>query len=230
MDNVFKTLELSREAANRIDPSSFILALLASLVSALVASLLYTYFYENRGTGSQVHRAFPLLGISITTLFLGVQMSLPLSLGLLGALSIVRFRTPIREPEEVGFIMLLIASSITCATFNFQLLIVLNLVAVLTLFALRGKRLLKHRGRDGMLILTMSQEKATEKLKQVCAYLKEHTSRNVLESSSTRDAIASIHFSFSGLKKPVEEVQSEIKSLAESQSIHIFFNRPGGIR
>lgn len=230
MNNVFKTLELSQEVSNRIDPSSFILALVVSLISSLVASLLYTYFYENRGTGSQVHRAFPLLGISITTLFLGVQMSLPLSLGLLGALSIVRFRTPIREPEEIGFIMFLIASSITCATFNFQLLMVLHLVAILTLFTLRGKRLLKYRGRDGILILTLSEEKASRKLKEVCEYLKIHASRNVLESSSSRDSITSVHFSFSGLKKPVEEVQSEIKSLSEGQSIHIFFNRPGGIR
>ncbi len=230
MHNLFKTLELSREVANKIDPSSLIVALLVSLVSALVASLLYTYFYENRGTGSQVHRGFPLIGISITTLFLGVQMSLPLSLGLLGSLSIVRFRTPIREPEEIGFIMFLIASSISCATFNFQLLLALHLIAIVTLFTLRGKRFLKHRGRDGILILTMAEEKAKEKLKEVSEYLKQHASRNVLESSSSRDGIMSIHFSFCGLKKSIEEVQSQIKTLSDGQSIHIFFNRPGGIR
>jgi len=31
---------------------------------------------------------------------------------LLGALSIVRFRTPIKEPEEIGFIMLVVASAL----------------------------------------------------------------------------------------------------------------------
>ena len=35
-----------------------------------------------------------------------------MSLGLLGALSIVRFRTPIKEPEEIGFLMVVIATSL----------------------------------------------------------------------------------------------------------------------
>jgi len=38
-----------------------------------------------------------------------VKSSLALSLGLVGALSIVRFRTPIKEPEELGYIFLTIA-------------------------------------------------------------------------------------------------------------------------
>ena len=105
------------ESLNRvhlnIDWGWFASALLVSLAAAVVASLMYRFFYERRGTGSQVHRAFPLLAIAITTLFIGVQISIPLSLGLLGSLSIIRFRTPIKEPEEVGFIMLVIASSIS---------------------------------------------------------------------------------------------------------------------
>ena len=51
-----------------------------------LAALLYRFFYERRGTGSQIHRAFPLLALAVTTLFIGVQLSLPLSLGLLGSL------------------------------------------------------------------------------------------------------------------------------------------------
>ena len=38
-----------------------------------------------------------------------VKSSLALSLGLVGALSIVRFRTPIKEPEELGYLFLTIA-------------------------------------------------------------------------------------------------------------------------
>jgi hypothetical protein len=93
-------------------------ALLASLLAALLAAGLYRFFYESRGTGSQVARAFPLLALAITTLFVCIQVSIPLSLGLLGSLSIIRFRTPIKEPEEVGFIMLVIASSVAAATYN----------------------------------------------------------------------------------------------------------------
>ncbi len=230
MNKIFKTLELSQQVAQRMDPSSFILALLVSLIAALIASGMYVYFYENRGTGSQVHRAFPLLGISITTLFIGVQMSLPLSLGLLGALSIVRFRTPIREPEEVGFIMLVIASSITCATFNFQLLEILYVMAFFTLLILRGKRLWKHKNRDGMLILTISPQKTEQTLKDISLYLEEQSTRSILESVSTKEGLTSVHFSFLGLKKEVSQIHQDIEKISNINSVHIFFNRPGGIR
>ena len=102
----------------QMGPLPFIVLMAVSLACSLVVSLLYVQFYASRATGSQVHRAFPLLGISITAIFVCIQFSLPLSLGLLGALSIVRFRTPIKEPEEIGFIMLVIAVSIATATFK----------------------------------------------------------------------------------------------------------------
>ena len=112
----------------------FLVLLVISLAGSLLASLLYVQFYSSRATGSQVYRAFPLLGLSITAIFVCIQFSLPLSLGLLGALSIVRFRTPIKEPEEIGFIMLVIAASIATATFKLAfvgLLFALALVALL---------------------------------------------------------------------------------------------------
>ena len=104
-----------------------------SLAGSLLASWLYLLFYSSRATGSQVHRAFPLLGLSITAIFVCIQFSLPLSLGLLGALSIVRFRTPIKEPEEIGFIMLVIAASIATATFKLAFVGILFAIAVVAL-------------------------------------------------------------------------------------------------
>ena len=114
-----------------------------SLLSSLFISYLYVHFYSNRATGSQVHRAFPLLGISVTAIFVTIQFSLPLSLGLLGALSIVRFRTPIKEPEEIGFIMLVISTSIAVATFKLAFVGIIFVVALAALFG----QALTRRGR-----------------------------------------------------------------------------------
>jgi len=104
--------------SRNITLAGFALLIVASIVAALLISHLYLRFFDANSTGSRIHRAFPLIGPAVTTIFLTVQFSLPLSLGLLGALSIVRFRTPIKEPEEIGFILLVIACSISIATFN----------------------------------------------------------------------------------------------------------------
>ncbi len=115
----------------------FLLLITASVLLSVCCSYLYLHFYDKNSTGSKIHRAFPLMGPAITCIFLTVQFSLPLSLGLLGALSIVRFRTPIKEPEEIGFILLLIALALSVATFNLSFAVILLLVAFLALSLLQ---------------------------------------------------------------------------------------------
>ena len=44
-----------------------------SLLASLFISYLYVTFYRSRATGSEVHRAFPLIGIAITAIFISIQ-------------------------------------------------------------------------------------------------------------------------------------------------------------
>lgn len=50
--------------------------------------------------------------LATTLIIMIVKTSIALSLGLVGALSIVRFRTPIREPEDLGFLFLAVAAGV----------------------------------------------------------------------------------------------------------------------
>lgn len=125
------------EDARSVSFTGFALLMLISIVMSILVSHLYTIFYDSNSTGSRIHRSFPLVGPAVTAIFITVQFSLPLSLGLLGALSIVRFRTPIKEPEEIGFILLVVACSITIATFNVAFAILLYLCVLAVLFLIR---------------------------------------------------------------------------------------------
>ncbi|HPT16871.1 MAG TPA: DUF4956 domain-containing protein [Kiritimatiellia bacterium] len=228
--DVLDVLDRFQELREQLDPGLFVLALLASLAASFAAAGMYRFFYERRGTGSQVHRAFPLLGISITTLFIGVQLSIPLSLGLLGALSIIRFRTPIKEPEEVGFIMLVIAAAVSAATFNFRFLVLLYVMALASLLLARGARAWTFLRRDGVLVLTLPAEGAAAHVAAVESVLKARLRRHRLESAACRDGTASYQFVFSGLKEGVPELQAELAARAPLRSLNVFLDRPGGLR
>ena len=228
MDPKVRAIESIQQLVGTLNPWLFVTALIASVVAAYAASFLYRVFYERRGTGSQVNRAFPLLALAITTLFISVQMSLPLSLGLLGALSIIRFRTPIKEPEEVGFIMLVIASSIVCATFNFHFLLILYILALLTLLVLRGGKIMVNSA-DGMAIVTLEGLDVGKEMKAVENCIGQHTRSRILESSSVKDGTVSMQFSFSGLKSGAVELQTELDAIDGVNSVNIFFNRPGSV-
>lgn len=115
--------------------SDFVGPLLFSLAASAVTYLMYAYFYGSTHIGAGVNRTFLLGGPAITCLFVAIQYSLPLSLGLLGALSFVRFRTPVKDPAEIGFLLLLIASSIGAATYNYELVLLLFGIAAVALVA-----------------------------------------------------------------------------------------------
>ncbi len=128
-----------------------------SVVFSLIVYFMYQFFYGSRHIGAGVQRMFLLGGPAITVLFLGIQTSIPLSLGLLGALSFVRFRTPVKDPAEIGFLLVLIACSIGASSGNFMLIMLL-LVAVFIILLV--KWFLRDRaavGARGSLMLSVDQ-------------------------------------------------------------------------
>ena len=209
----------------------FLVAMSISLLCSLFISFLYVKFYKSRATGSHIHRAFPLLGISITAVFICIQFSLPLSLGLLGALSIVRFRTPIKEPEEIGFIMVVVATSLCCATFNLLFLVIVLAAAVLAMVVLRlCTTLLKGRLNDGMFIVTLGSDEYHRKKAKLLELLEAHLPQGRIDSISEDADEAVVSYSFVRLdKEMLLKLQTNLKKLANKAQSNVFFNRSGQI-
>ncbi|MBQ7666400.1 MAG: DUF4956 domain-containing protein [Kiritimatiellae bacterium] len=227
MDYIRRQLDLVRE---QIDLALFLEMLAVSLAAAFFASLLYRFFYERRGTGSQIHRAFPLLALAVTTLFVGVQVSIPLSLGLLGSLSIIRFRTPVKEPEEVGFVMLVIASAICAATRNFVFVLWLFAFATAAVLAQRLASASKVFRRDGLIVLSLPDAEAAAKAGAIRKALDAALSHCKLESAASHGGVTTWQYVFTGLKAEGEAFQAELAKTAAFSSVNIFLDRPGGIR
>lgn len=173
-----------------------IIAIGFSLVASIVAYLMYQLFYGSRYIGAGVHRTFLIGGPAITALFLGIQTSIPLSLGLLGALSFVRFRTPVKDPAEIGFLLLLIASSIGAATGNYLVTgILFGLVfAVLGITWLtRNRFTLTGRGH---LMLSVDQPSFPGLEDKLSAFLKERLPGLRLETMSVLEERVSLHYHY----------------------------------
>ncbi len=82
------------------------------LIGVLLSTLLQKHFsrYSRSVSNRQEMRVvLPFLALTTLLVIAVVKSSLALSLGLVGALSIVRFRTPVKEPEELAYIFVAIA-------------------------------------------------------------------------------------------------------------------------
>tara|TARA_B100001013_G_C24601763_1_gene439212 strand:+ start:481 stop:1173 length:693 start_codon:yes stop_codon:yes gene_type:complete len=99
-----------------VTPYAFQVELIPTLFSfalCVVMSFVLREFYIRRSyslTGkNHIGSIIPVLSTVVFLVIVVVKSSLALSLGLVGALSIVRFRTPIKEPEELVYLFLAIA-------------------------------------------------------------------------------------------------------------------------
>ncbi len=90
--------------------------LLLNLALGIVLSLLFAWHYVRFGRSLSnrvaLAKTFPFIVLTTILIISVVKSSLALSLGLVGALSIVRFRTPIKEPEELAYLFLCIATGL----------------------------------------------------------------------------------------------------------------------
>ena len=187
---------------------------------------MYVRFYKARSTGSQIYRAFPLLSLSITSIFITIQFSLPLSLGLLGALSIVRFRTPVKEPEEIGFIMLVVAAALCCATFNMLFLAIILVVALIALYCVRfSGSFLELSHNNGMLVISVSNEIYTTLQSQISATLDLFLKVKRLDSLVEENGQVTVSYNIPNVQeKDVLSLQQALHSVSPGIATNVYCN------
>jgi hypothetical protein len=86
----------------------FFMHLVGAALMAAVLAVVYVRYARSMSNRSAFGRNFILLATTTTLIITVVKSSLALSLGLVGALSIVRFRTAIKDPEELAYLFIAI--------------------------------------------------------------------------------------------------------------------------
>jgi hypothetical protein len=190
---------LKRAFLETLEPTNFstqqiIVALSLSLIASVIIYFLYQVFYKSRNIGAGVDRCFIIIGPAITALFLAIRSSVPLSLGLLGAMSFVRFRTPVKDPAEIGYILLLIAASIGAAT---QRAIIMLILFIIVLFALGVQWLIQNQFSLKPLVsfmISIDKNIFEEVEPELTKYLNSHLNNLTLKTMSVLDSRISIHY------------------------------------
>ena len=92
-----------------LSSTTLVFNLLVGAVLSAIISWYYVRFGEALSNRVKFARLLPVLCLIMILIITVIQGSLALSLGLVGALSIVRFRTAIKDPEELIYLFLIIA-------------------------------------------------------------------------------------------------------------------------
>ena len=95
--------------------SQFIIGFTLTIILSLILRIIYIRFSSSVSNKLLTANIFPLFGVSIFLIVITIKSSIVLSLGLVGALSIIRFRTAIKEAEQIVYFLILTGISIAAA-------------------------------------------------------------------------------------------------------------------
>lgn len=150
--------------ATQTHPAMLVVLMMFGGALALFIRFLFRRYSATASSTDSISRVFPLLTIITTAVAAVLHDSLTMSLGLVGALSIIRFRAALKEPEELIYLFL-------CITIGLGLgggkpLLAIALVGVITLFVI-GMGTIGKKQRDQNLLLTVTGKTNSDVLKEI---------------------------------------------------------------
>jgi hypothetical protein len=133
-------LDLLLNSSIQLDLGSFVASLIVALVLSYLVKITYNKTAQTLSNRDYFSDTLVILALVTCVVITVVKFSLALSLGLVGALSIVRFRAAIKEPEELVFLFLAIGIGITTGANQLELAIIAAIFICAVAFAFKRIR------------------------------------------------------------------------------------------
>lgn len=156
--------------------------MLIALALAFALGLFIYLIYKKTFSGVMYSASFGISLVALTLIttlvILAVTSNVVLSLGMVGALSIVRFRTAIKEPMDIAFLFWAIAGGIVLGAGLIPLAIFGSVFIGIVLLVFANRK-----GGDTPYILVVNCDN-TESADQTLSYIKDHTKKQLLKSKS----------------------------------------------
>lgn len=181
--DMIKSSIVEQFQVGEIDIRQILIALSFSFLIALYLFVIYRFFARKSLYNINMNIAIVGMTVITTAIMLTIQSNLILSLGMVGALSIVRYRTAVKDPMDLFFMFWAIAGGIMCGAKQYWLALIVTVGLTIAIFVLARFPSLKA---PYILVVNGAQEDLEENveelLKQFCSYYKIR-SRNLSENS-----------------------------------------------
>ena len=227
------------ELANQIKTSQMsgdtqYISITVAFIFCLVSALILKWTYERRSNSLsskfQFSNIFPILSLVTFLVILIVKSSLALSLGLVGALSIVRFRTPIKEPEDLLYLFLSISIGIGYGALQIVVTAFIFLSIIIVIWAVIGRQKGQLTNDYNLIIENKNYEDYIKKQEELLESLKQITKMiEVIKIEKTTDNSAYVMIKIfldspDQVKKLTEIFNNDFKdfsfSFYENQILH----------
>ena len=176
--DIFKSSFLENVASVSI--LDMVLAMVLAFGLGLFIYLIYKKTYQGVMYSSSFGLTLVALTMITTLVILAVTSNVVLSLGMVGALSIVRFRTAIKEPLDIAFLFWAIAAGIVLAAGMIPLAVFGSIIIGLILLVFANRR------ESSDPYITVLRCSSSESEKAASAFLREKVQKCVVKSKTVR--------------------------------------------
>jgi hypothetical protein len=221
---MFKFEEYLEQFNTTISAFDFGVGLLLTAILAMVIRLYYIRFGEAVSNRKRFANNFLPLALSTMLIITIVKSSIALSLGLVGALSIVRFRAAIKDPEELTYLFLVIGLGLAMGANQF-IIGIIAIPAILLLLLLHkylgAKNVLKSDGRMFVNIDTDSTDfnLITEKLSGILPFVE------LKRMDHSKEGLSLSYIIKADDIQAIDQIRKEISALSDNTKIS-FIEQP----
>ena len=180
MDNLI-SLAQEDQIVRNITLFQFGISMFISLSLNLVLAKFYTYFNESYSSPTSVVETIVLVGIIITLIMVIIGSNIARAFALVGAMSIVRFRNPLKNPKDLVYIFASIAIGMACGTFFYEYAILFLVIFLLGNYILKSFKFTKENKNYRIIKVKLDLNDEGELKK----YFAKHNLQEKLVSSSS---------------------------------------------
>lgn len=168
--DIFKKSFLEGYASGQIDITEIVICMLITVLIGMYIFMVYRIITRNSFYNRNFNLSLIALAVITAAIILTIQSNIVISLGMVGALSIVRFRTAIKEPMDLVFLFWSISIGIICGA-GFAVVAVIASV-IITVIVLLFERL--SVGTAAVILLVNATDYRTES--QIMSIVESHCS------------------------------------------------------
>ena len=213
-----------------INLESFIYNLIAVVLLTYLIKLVYNKYSQCLSNKDYFSKNFVVLGVTTCIVITIVKSSLALSLGLVGALSIVRFRAAIKEPEELVYLFLVIATGLGIGANQVEITsigIIIALVVVIFLSFFSNNKLRKIDLNIFQLSFVTNKDFNDEIFSKILVTLNKNCKEIDFISMSSEKNDTSIHFEVH--PNSIQSISKINKEFKNVKNCKIIFSRKNNI-
>ena len=207
----------------------FIIGLIASGILSFLIQLVYLKYSNSYSNKFDFSKNFIILGLATTLVITIVKSSLALSLGLVGALSIVRFRAAIKDPEELVYLFLVIATGLGCGAGQLKITLI-GILASLLIIIIYSKFWKKRKFTRGEVlnsslvfsrqVLKSDIDKIINKLSPLCEEIEFISFSSTSSSTTVNLDIIPINFlKIAEIEEQIRQVDKEVKIIIAKDNL-----------